>query len=401
MTDKTYPASERKHIESIESFLEQAIVEYLQWMTENGYSLPIREEHQKTLRQFYKFVSLKKYVLTEVFTLSTLNAFTTIHGRSSTGPVRGLAQYLFAQKRIPEPIPRKEYLLPDIYEAYLLYRQKYHNTPYRRRKQIKRVLAAFHDFLTDLNQELRTLKIEQIDAFHVQFNAAFAPGTQRLYRYYLRGFLFYLYHERRWLKKDLASLVKGAPVYTMSKPPKFLRRQEIAKVFDDPLYISARDLRTYAMAHLAYFLGLRPQEITKIRLNDISFQKAELDLLDRKNDTPVKLPIPDRVLKAITAYIIGGRPQSKSRMLFLSHMVPYGPLSPVRVSSELSAYLNKINLQATGYWLRHTYAQNLLQAGASLHDIKEMMGHDCIESSKHYLHIHIDMMRKVLFDETI
>ena len=401
MIDKKHPTSERKHIESTESFLEQAIADYLQWMTENGYSSPTREEHQKTLRQFYKFISPKRYALTGVFTLSTLDAFTTIHGKSCSHPIRDLARYLFDQKRIPEPIPRKEYPLPDIYEAYLLYRQKYHNTPYRRRKQIKRVLAAFHDFLTDISQELRTLKIEQIDAFHAQFNPTFAPGTQRLYRYYLRGFLSYLYHEKRWFKKDLASLVKGAPVYTMSKPPKFLRRREIAKVFDDPLYTSARDLRTYAMAHLAYFLGLRPQEITKIRLNDISFQKAELDLLDRKNDIPVKLPMPERVLKAITAYIIGGRPQSKSRMLFLSHMAPYGPLSPARVSSELSAYLKKINVQATGYWLRHTYAQNLLQAGASLYDIKEMMGHDCIESSKHYLHIHIDMMRKVLFDETL
>jgi site-specific recombinase XerD len=333
--------------------------------------------------------------------LSTLNAFTTSRGEIATGPIRGLARYLFTQNRIPEPIPRKEYPLPDIYETYLLYRQKYHSTPYIKRRKIKRVLAAFHDFLTGIDQELRTLKIEHIDAFHAKFNTAFAVGTQRLYRYYLRGFLSYLYHEKRWLKKDLSSLVKGAPVYTMSKPPKFLRRREIAKVFDRPLPTSARDMRTYAMVHLAYFLGLRPQEIAKIRLNDISFQKAELDVEDRKNDTPAKLPIPERVLKTITAYIIGGRPQSKSRKLFLSHMVPHGPLSPARVSGDLSVYLQKINGKATGYWLRHTYAQNLLQAGASLYDIKEMMGHDCIESSKHYLHIHTDMMRKVLFDEAL
>jgi site-specific recombinase XerD len=146
---------------------------------------------------------------------------------------------------------------------------------------------------------------------------------------------------------------------------------------------------------------LRPQEITHIQLNHISFQKAELDLLDRKNNTPIKLPIPERVLKAIAAYIIGGRPKSKSHTLFLSHTAPYRPLSPITVSRYLSAYMQKIHVKATGYWLRHTYAQNLLQAGASLYDIKEMLGHDSPESTKQYLHVHMDMMRKVLFDETL
>jgi site-specific recombinase XerD len=63
--------------------------------------------------------------------------------------------------------------------------------------------------------------------------------------------------------------------------------------------------------------------------------------------------------------------------------------------------MRKANLPSTAYWLRHTYAQNLLVGGASIFEIKEMMGHDRIESTKRYLHIHINLMRKVLFDETI
>jgi site-specific recombinase XerD len=47
-----------------------------------------------------------------------------------------------------------------------------------------------------------------------------------------------------------------------------------------------------------------------------------------------------------------------------------------------------------------SYAQNLLEAGASIFEIKEMLGHDKIESTKLYLHVHIALMRKVLFDET-
>jgi len=49
--------------------------------------------------------------------------------------------------------------------------------------------------------------------------------------------------------------------------------------------------------------------------------------------------------------------------------------------------------------LRHTYAQNLLEAGSSVYEIKEMMGHTTINSSEKYLNIHIELMRRVIFDE--
>ena len=68
---------------------------------------------------------------------------------------------------------------------------------------------------------------------------------------------------------------------------------------------------------------------------------------------------------------------------------------------DLRKALKKAGLNASAYWLRHTYAQNLLEAGASIFDIKEMLGHDKIESTKRYLCVHTKLMRQVLFDETL
>jgi site-specific recombinase XerD len=62
--------------------------------------------------------------------------------------------------------------------------------------------------------------------------------------------------------------------------------------------------------------------------------------------------------------------------------------------------MRKAGLCSTAYWLRHTYAQNLLETGASIYEIKEMLGHDSIETSQKYLHVHTKLMREVLFDET-
>ncbi len=63
--------------------------------------------------------------------------------------------------------------------------------------------------------------------------------------------------------------------------------------------------------------------------------------------------------------------------------------------------MKKAGLSASAYWLRHSYAQNLLEAETSIFDIKEMLGHDRIQTTRRYLHIHTRLMREVLFDETL
>jgi site-specific recombinase XerD len=63
--------------------------------------------------------------------------------------------------------------------------------------------------------------------------------------------------------------------------------------------------------------------------------------------------------------------------------------------------MKEAGLASSAYWLRHTYAQNLLQIGRSIYDIKEMLGHENIQSSRVYLHIDTKLMRKVLFNETL
>jgi site-specific recombinase XerD len=190
-------------------------------------------------------------------------------------------------------------------------------------------------------------------------------------------------------------------LFAKEKPPKFLRPEEVRKLFDSLPVKTPADIRTYAIVHLAYFLGLRPVEISRITFDDISFSKGELTLPERKADNPITLPVPERVLKAMAAYVRKARPKSPDRHLFLSFHFPYRPMSPSNVVVYLFRIMKKAGLSASGYWLRHTYAQNLLQMGRSIYEIKEMLGHDHIESTGVYLHIHTESMRKVLFNETL
>jgi site-specific recombinase XerD len=385
--------------------LELAISDYLLWMISTGYSHKTWQHHERVLNDFLTFVNRKQIAWDDIFTLDTLKAFQEDDKRLHTSTaIRGLCRHLYSQGKIDAPIPRSHHRkkdLPAIYEDYLAYRQESRQASCQQITVLKRVLSAFDDYLKRDKIRLSGLSIEQIDAFWKEFNSGFTPLTCRTYRSLLRGFLSYLHHKRGILPKDLAPLVVGAPIFSRATPPNFLRPHELQQLFDSLTLSSPIELRTYAMVHLAYTLGLRPIEISTITLDDISFTEAELELRNRKGKNPIKLPLPEQTLKAIVAYIVGGRPQSSHRTLFLRVNPPHEPISSTSVSHRIKKSMRELNLPATAYWLRHTYAQNLLEAGASLYEIKEMLGHDTIETTRKYLHIHIELMRKVLFDETL
>ncbi len=278
-------------------------------------------------------------------------------------------------------------------------RQSRH-TSARQSNSVRRVLSALCEYLDRKQIAVNQLRIEMLDAFMAEFCKPFLPTTCRNYRSVVRGFLRYLY-QQGIIKKDLAPLLIGAVQFAKAKPPKFLRPHEVQQLFESLAVSSAKDLRTYAMVHLAYSLGLRPVEISSLQLDDISFSRAQLTLKRRKNDNPLELPIAEQTLKAIVAYMVGGRPKSKDRHLLLSLHAPHGPIVPGLVGRYIQQAMHNAGLNASSYWLRHSYAQHLLSAGASIYEIKEMLGHRHIESSRKYLHIHTDLMREVIVDELL
>jgi integrase/recombinase XerD len=91
-----------------------------------------------------------------------------------------------------------------------------------------------------------------------------------------------------------------------------------------------------------------------LKLDDISFSKAEVYLRHRKNNRPDKLPLPDAAIKTIAAYLVGGRAESKHRALFLTLRPPYRPLSANAVSLCIRNCMRSVGLDASAYWLRHT-----------------------------------------------
>ena len=384
--------------------LMDSILDYMHWIksVEQEKGSPSHKRYKRILTDFLIYVIHKGTAWENMFTLSTVEAFRTYSGYKGAFPaLRSLSDYLFSQGRIDQPMTLKkpEPPLPDIYEQYLLYHQKSLQPTAGHLRQVRRILSLLYGYLQRQDIELPAIKIDHLDAFMATFKVS--DNTRRIYRYHLKGFLKYLYQERKAINRDLASLLVGSPLFAQTKLPKVLNPDQVKRLFDSLSLSSSTQMRTYAMVHLVYALGLRPVEISRITLDDISFQQAELIIPERKGGNPVTLPLPEKVIKAIALYVSKGRPKSPSRHLFLTHQFPYHPVSSGTVIGHISKVMKQAGLPSSAYWLRHTYAQNLLHMGRSIYEVKEMMGHQNIQSTHRYLYINTQMMRKVLFDEEI
>lgn len=384
--------------------LMEAILDYMQWIksVEDHRGSHSSLRYTQILTDFLIYVIHKGIAWKEMFTFETLEAFQIYSGyKGAYRAIKALSDYLFSEGRIDQPLhnPKAQSSLPDIYEHYLFYHQQTLQVSPGHLRQVGRVLSALHEYLEKHGILLSSLNIEHLDAFMATFKVS--QNTRRIYRYYLRGFLKYLYHERKIIKRDLAPLLVGPPMFAQPKLPKFLRPQQLRQLFASLKLSTPTDIRTYATVHLAYSLGLRPVEVSRITLDHIFFSKGELTLADRKGDNPITLPIAKNAIKTIALYLDKGRPKSPSRHLFLTHHFPYRPVSSNTVVQYISKAMKQVGLPSSAYWLRHTYAQNLLQTRATIYEIKEMLGHQNIQSSQRYLNINVELMRKVLLDEEL
>jgi len=384
--------------------LMDAILDYMGWVksVEDQKGTPSQLRYTRILTDFLLYVIHKGIAWDKIFTSDTVEAFCTYSGyRGAAGALRALSDYLFGQGRIDQPLLRSkpQAPLPQLYEHYLVHLAQSRQPSPRSLKQTRRVLGLLHTYLQHHGIELSHLKIDHLDAFMATFKVS--DRSRNLYRYLVRGFLTYLCHERRIIKRDLAPLLVGPPQFGKRKLPRFLRQNQVKTLFDSLTLSTPTQIRTYAMVHLAYALGLRPVEISRMTLDHISFHKGELTLSDRKADNPITLPLPEKTMKAIALYTTKARAQSPCREVFLTHCFPYRPISANTVVQYISQAMKAAGLPSSAYWLRHTYAQNLLCMGRSIYEVKEMMGHQNIQSTHRYLHIHTDLMRKVLFHETL
>lgn len=222
-----------------------------------------------------------------------------------------------------------------------------------------------------------------------------APATVKRRAAAIRSFYHYLLREQ--LMASDPTLDLGAPKLPR-RLPKTLSVEEIDRLLASPDPSRPDGLRDWAMLELMYSSGLRVSELVGLNLGDVDLS-AELVRCIGKGDKERFVPVGAKAVSALLAYQRSGRPvlarRRLTQALFLSRrgqrLTRQGCWKLVKKYARKA----RITRPLTPHVLRHSFATHLLEGGADLRAVQEMLGHASIGTTQVYTHIGRDRLREV------
>jgi integrase/recombinase XerD len=143
--------------------------------------------------------------------------------------------------------------------------------------------------------------------------------------------------------------------------------------------------RDYAILLLMARLGLRAGEVAGLELGDLDWRSGEI-VVHGKGSREDRLPLPVDVGEALVSYL-RGRPRTGSRVVFMRVLAPAGPLGH-GVKSVVPTACERAGLPVVGaHRLRHTAATGMLNAGASLAEIAQVLRHSELRTTAVYARV--------------
>ena len=253
-------------------------------------------------------------------------------------------------------------------------------------------------YIRDLNQfqswlmqqgsmDLRKVKKETISGYlqHLTDQGK-SPATVTRGMASIKSFYTYMVQTGR-VKANPVKTV--APVKVDRKMPEILTSKEVELFLAQPKCVDEKGFRDHAMLELLYATGIRVSELIGLNTNDINLTVGFLRC--RGKDKERLIPLYPTAIKALQDYMYNIRPRivvnEDEEALFVN-------MSGERMSRQgfwkiIKYYQEKAEIakEITPHTLRHSFAVHLLQNGADLRSIQEMLGHADISSTQIYTHI--------------
>lgn len=180
--------------------------------------------------------------------------------------------------------------------------------------------------------------------------------------------------------------------------PKFLYEEELAKLFELSDLSTPIGQRNQALLELLYATGIRVSECCALTLEDIDFH-METILVTGKGNKQRYIPFGSYAQEILETYIHDGRSellkQETNAAVFLN--AKGGPLTDRGVRYILSDMIKKTSLtmHMSPHMLRHTFATHMLDEGADLRTVQELLGHAHLSATQIYTHVSKERLRSV------
>lgn len=208
----------------------------------------------------------------------------------------------------------------------------------------------------------------------------------------------------RWLARQNIILHNPASELIMprldTRLPKYvLSVDEIEQVLQQPDLNDAEGLRDRAILETFYSTGIRRMELANLKLYDIDADRGTVMIRQGKGKKDRHIPIGERAVAWINKYVNEARPQlilgAEDGTVFLTHLGE--PFQRVQLTKLVRVYLEKSKIGKVGgcHLFRHTMATLMLENGADIRIIQEMLGHAQLSTTEIYTRVSINLLRQV------
>lgn len=250
-----------------------------------------------------------------------------------------------------------------------------------------RDITQYSTWLSDRGGDLRKVKKETVAEYFEYLNSkGKSPATITRATASVKSFYNYLVSIGA-MKNNPAKALSGMKVER--KYPEILTSKEVELFLEQPKCVDEKGFRDHAMLELLYATGIRVSELIGLNIDDINLTVGFIRCVSRDKERII--PLYTTAVKALQDYVRDIRPRIVSHdeepALFVN-------MNGERMSRQgfwkiIKFYQEKTGIQKeiTPHTLRHSFAVHLLENGADLRSIQEMLGHADISSTQIYTHV--------------
>ncbi len=212
----------------------------------------------------------------------------------------------------------------------------------------------------------------------------------------IRSFFLFLYEEG-YINSDPAANLSSPKL--IRKLPDVLTQREVLKLLESCDLSTKKGIRDRAMLETVYGAGLRVSELINLKITDLDINEKIIRVFGKGNKERI-VPIGSYAIKYITIYLNNVRRHLKysfdSDIIFLN--MNGKPLTRMGFWKILKHYtlIAGIKKHVSPHTLRHSFATHLLEGGADLRSVQEMLGHSNIVTTEIYTHVDREYLKETL-----
>lgn len=266
------------------------------------------------------------------------------------------------------------------------------NTEMSYRRDLKKVAAFLNaNGLTDLVN----VKEADLKSYIVFMNEQhFAAATVSRNIASIKAFFHFL-NQEKIIDRDISEGLKAPKIE--KKMPEILTTQEVVRLLEQPSGDSPKEVRDKAMLELLYATGIRVTELITLRISEVNLPMSFIVCKDAHKERVI--PFGMAAKNALVKYLTKAREEmvedKSSDILFAN--CSGSPMSRQGFWKLIKYYSKKAGITAdiTPHTLRHSFAAHLVENGADLRSVQEMLGHSDISTTQIYANMNHNRIREV------